>query len=436
MRLAVVELCVAALCLAAGAFAQQKPNVVVFLTDDMGYADTGPFGAKDIRTPHIDRLAREGVRLTNSYSNGPVCTPTRAGLMTGRYQQRVGLEWALVPADKGKGLPESETTIARMLKGNGYATAIFGKWHLGGEPEFNPRVHGFDKFFGITGGNTDMYSHENRFGTHDLWEDTEKVGKTGYLTEMLADRAVEWIGEHSREPFFLYVPFNAVHWPFQAAGRPNDVRNPQTWYDGTRPKDYAPMLEAMDAAVGRVLAALDKHGLAQNTLVIFTNDNGGERLSDNRPLFHHKATLWEGGIRVPSIVRFPGRLPAGKVSNQVTMTMDFAASILAATGVEAPADRKLDGVNVLPVLSGKQAPVERTLFWRIDRGDRKQKAVRQGNWKYLRDGAIEMLFDLDRDVSERADISFRHPEKLAALRNAMREWEEELQRTPPTFVVK
>lgn len=436
MRLVVVASGVAALCLGAQAFAQQKPNVVVFLADDMGYADTGPFGAKDIRTPHIDRLAREGVRLTNSYSNGPVCTPTRAGLMTGRYQQRAGLEWALLPTDKGKGLPESEITIARILKGAGYATAIFGKWHLGGESEFNPRVHGFDKFFGITGGNADMYSHENRFGTHDLWEDTEKVGKTGYLTEILGDRAAEWISAHSREPFFLYVPFNAVHWPFQAADRPDDVRNLQTWYDGTRPKDYAPMLEAMDAAIGRVLAALDKHGLAQNTLVIFTNDNGGERLSDNTPLFHQKATLWEGGIRVPSIVRFPGRLPAGKVSNQVTMTMDFAASILAATGAGTPAGRKLDGINLLPVLGGKQAPVERTLFWRIDRADRNQKAVRQGNWKYVRDGAIEMLFDLERDVSERTNISFRHPEKLAALRNAMQEWEAELERTPPKFVVK
>ena len=412
-----------------------KPNVVVFLTDDLGYADIGPYGAKDIRTPNLDRLARQGVRFTDCYSNGPVCTPTRAGLMTGRYQQRVGLEWAITPTDRGKGLPVRETTIARMLKDNGYATALIGKWHLGAEVEYGPNAHGFDYFFGITGGNVDHYSHLNRLGDPDLWENTRRIERHGYMTDLIAERAVAWLDEHAKEPFFAYVAFNAVHWPFQPPGRPDLVRNPKTWYDGTR-RDYAGMTESVDAAVGRVLAALDRHGVAQNTLVIFTNDNGGERLSDNQPTFHHKATLWEGGIRVPGLVRFPGRIPAGKNTPQVAISMDFAATILAATGTQPPAGRTLDGIDLLPVLRGQKPPADRTLFWRIDRADRKQKAAREGRWKYVRDGSIEMLFDLDRDPGERVNLGYRRPEVLARLRAAVDDWERELAKNPPPFVVK
>lgn len=424
--------------LAAPLAAQRRsspPNVVFILSDDMGFADIEPYGAKDIRTPHLNRLAREGVKFTQCYSNGPVCTPTRAAFITGRYQQRTGLEWALVPADKNRGLHPSETGIARMLKDNGYRTALVGKWHLGMEEEFSPNHHGFDEFFGIKSGNVDMYSHKYRLGFDDLWENGELVRREGYLTELLAERAAQFVDRNASRPFFLYLAFNAVHWPFQAPGRPQDVRTVATWFDGTRQNDYVPMTEAMDAAIGRVLAALDRHGLTDNTMIVFTNDNGGERLSDNGPLFHHKATLWEGGIRVPALMRWPvGGIPRGRETQQVAITMDFTASILSATGT-SPA-RQLDGMDLLPVLRRQRPTQERTLCWRIDRDDRKQQAVRSGRWKYVRDGSIDLLFDVEKDPGERNNLAYRNPEQLARLRGLYAEWEKEMAKSNPPFVVK
>ena len=215
---------------AAGATRGTKPNVVFILIDDMGYADIGSYGVKDIRTPHLDRLAREGVRLTNAYSNGPNCTPTRAALMTGRYQQRVGLEWAILVNQKEPGLPASETSIARMLKGNGYSTAMFGKWHLGYKPEFGPVAHGFDEFFGFLSGNIDYYAHRERNGEPDLYEGTRAVEKSGYMTDLITERSVGFIEkQQARQPFFLYVAYNAVHAPFQTPDNPTDIRTNAIW---------------------------------------------------------------------------------------------------------------------------------------------------------------------------------------------------------------
>lgn len=413
----------------------RKPNVIFILTDDMGYGDIGSYGVTDIRTPHLDRLAREGVRLTNNYSNGPVCTPTRAAFITGRYQQRVGLEWAIPPAMKEPGLPVSEVSVARMLKNNGYATALFGKWHLGYKPEYSPNAHGFDEFFGILSGNIDHYSHKEVNGEADLYENTQPVERKGYMTDLITERAVAFITRQGRNPFFLYVAYNSVHWPFQAPGRFEDVRTRPTWHKGTR-QDYALMVESIDQGVGQILRALDHKGIAKDTLVIFTNDNGGERLSRNEPLFHHKGTLWEGGIRVPCLLRWPDHLPAGAVSDQPTMTMDLTATLLAAAGANAPAGRTLDGMNLLPILQGKQTPTTRIFFWRIDRQDRKQRAVRKGQWKYIRDGNIEMLFDLQKDIGERLDLAYRHPEMVEELRGLLAQWEKEMDATPPRFSVK
>jgi arylsulfatase A-like enzyme len=413
----------------------RRPNVVIVLVDDMGWADLGCYGSKDIRTPHVDRLAARGVRLTSFYSNGPVCTPTRAALMTGRWQQRVGLEWAIYPGQKEPGLPASETSLARMLKGAGYATALFGKWHLGYRPEFGPNAHGFDEFFGLLSGNVDHYSHKEVNGEPDWYDNTKPVEVAGYSTDLITARAVAFIDRHAREPLFLYVAYNAVHWPFQPPGKPQDVRSLPTWHDGTR-KDYGAMVEAVDAGVGKILAALDRHGLADDSLVVFTNDNGGERLSDNGPLFHHKATLWEGGIRVPCVLRWPGHLPAGRVSDQAAIMMDLTATALAACRVAPPRGRVLDGLDLLPLLSGRAPPAERTLFWRIDRKDRQQKAVRRGAWKYVRDGGIELLFDLGQDPGERKDLAYRHPEEVVALRRLLAGWEAEMARAKPAFVVK
>ena len=409
---------------AAEAQTPRPPNVVVILVDDMGYGDIGSYGVTDIRTPHLDRLAREGVRFTDFYANGPVCTPTRAALMTGRYQQRVGLEWALLPADRDAGLPATEPTLPRLLRDRGYRTGMFGKWHLGFRPDVGPNAHGFEEFFGLLSGNVDMYSHRYRTGAPDLWENDRPVERKGYLTDLLTDRAVGFIEQNAGSPFFLYVAYNAVHWPFQVPGRPGDVRNEATWFDGTR-ADYARMTESMDAGVGRILAVLDRLKLASNTLVIFTNDNGGERLSRNAPFFHHKATLWEGGIRVPCLVRWPGRIAAGAVSKQVSATFDLTPTILAATGTPGPTSRPPDGVDLLPLIAGA-SPVERALFWRIDRADRRQRAARAGRWKYVRDGAIELLFDLEADPGERENLGAREPAHLAELRGRLTKWEDDV----------
>jgi arylsulfatase A-like enzyme len=311
---------------------------------------------------------------------------------------------------------------------------MFGKWHLGADPKYGPIAHGFGEFFGILGGNVDLYTHDNINGTHDLWEGVESVRREGYLTELLTDRAVKFVDAHAKEPFFLYVPFNSVHWPFQPPGRP-DKRTRETWMAGSR-ADYVKMVESIDKSVGEVLAAVDRNKLTEKTLVVFTNDNGGERFSRNEPAFHHKATLWEGGIRVPTIMRWPGHIPAGKTSRQPMMTMDLTATVVVATGAKAPADRPLEGIDLVPIVSGKQPQIERTFFWRIDRDDRKQKAVRKGNWKYIRDGAIEMLFDVEKDPSERMDLAPENPDILAQLREAVAGWERDLAKHKPAVVVK
>jgi arylsulfatase A-like enzyme len=428
-----------------------RPNVVFILIDDMGYADIGCMGAKDIKTPNIDRLAREGLRFTNFYANAPVCTPTRAAFMTGRYQQRAGLEWALgftaeqhrrsgdkwvpEPDKLALGLPTSEISIARMLKMAGYRSGIFGKWHLGYRPEFNPIRHGFDEYFGVLLGHADFYSYKYFDGTPCLFENEKPAQAKGYLTDLLNQRAVDFINRQGKDPFFLYVPHLAVHFPFQVPDRPDQVLTEKNREEGTR-KDYAAMLERVDQGVGQILTALEKQRVLDNTLVIFSSDNGGYQLSDNSPLFHHKTTLWEGGVRVPCLMRWPARLKQGKDIDQPAITMDLSATILAAAGATPPAGRKLDGINLLPILTGQQKQIERTFFWRIDRTARKQKAVRHGPWKYMRDGMLEMLFDLEKDISERRNLAYQHPDIVARLRQMLADWEAEMAKEPTTFVVR
>ena len=418
-----------------GPSAPPKVDVVLIVVDDMGYGDLGCFGCTDIRTPNIDRLASQGVRLTDFYANGPVCTPTRAALMTGRYQQRVGLEWAISPGDKEPGLPVEETSLARMLKREGYATGLFGKWHLGYRREFGPLAHGFDEFFGFLSADIDMYSHREITGEADLYEGDRAVERKGYMTDLLTERAVGFVEKHAKEPFFLEVTYNAVHWPFQTPDRPDDVRNVRTWYEGTR-LDYAKMLERVDDGVGAILAALERRGLTDRTLVIFTNDNGGERLSRGEPLRGNKGILLEGGIRVPCMLRWPGHLPAGKVSALPGITMDLTATILAAAGARVAEGRKLDGIDLIPALNGTKTPAGRTLFWRVDPVRSGQWAARKGKWKYIRYSRGELLFDLDADIAEKDDLSGRHPETVAELRKEVARWEAEMARSRPRFSVK
>src|SRR5688572_13747764 len=338
-----------------------QPNVVLIVTDDLGYGDLGSYGAPDVKTPNLDRLAREGVRLTDFYANGATCTPTRAALISGRYQQRFELERPL-GTGVDTGLPADGRSLPQLLKNNGYATGLVGKWHLGERPQFGPNAHGFDYFFGFKSGFIDYYQHTGGDGMHDLFENEVPAHVDGYMTDLITQRSVRFIEQHARQRFFLEVAYNAPHWPYQLPDQRSTARDDAVHlqpYDpdsGTR-QDYVAMLERADQGIGAILALLDKTGLTENTLVIFTNDNGGEWLSRNAPLFHRKWTLWEGGIRVPAILRWPGRLPAGEVSRQVGITVDLTASILAATNTPVPAAARLDGINLLPILDGRSPAV-------------------------------------------------------------------------------
>ncbi len=430
---------------------QGKPNIIFILMDDLGHADLGCTGAKDLRTPHIDRLASEGVRFRTFYANAPVCTPTRAAFITGRYQQRVGLEWAFgftaeqfrrqegrwVPETDmyAPGLPPQERYLPALLRRAGYRCGAFGKWHLGFRPEFNPLRHGFDEYFGVLTGHADYYSYKYFDGTYVLRENDKAVAAKGYLTDLLTDKAVDFIKRHQDRPFFLYLPHLAVHFPFQVPDRPDQVLTKENYNDGTR-ADYVAMVQRVDDGVGRILKALEQARLADNTLIAFSSDNGGYRLSSNQPFFHYKSTLWEGGVRVPCLLRWPARLPQGKLVSQHGITMDLTATFLAAAGAKIPADHQLDGIDLMPMAAGSAPDRPRTFCWRIDRRGRQQKALRQGSWKYLQDGWIEFLFDLDKDVGERHNLAYQHPAELARLRRLLADWEADVGKNQATFLVK
>lgn len=418
-----------------------RPNVVVILMDDLGYGDIGSYGVEDASTPNLDRLAREGVRLTNAYANGSNCSPTRAGFITGQYQQRYRIEWPLgsVAGDSARGLAITGSSLPALLKKNGYATGLIGKWHLGFKPEFGPNAHGFDEFYGFMSGAVDYYTHRRGNGEPDLYQNTTPVESQRYLTDEIATRAVDFVARRANEPFFLEVAFNAVHWPFEPPDLPTNARrapksgaaNDLALYDGpddekpaTR-RDYIRMLERADQGVGEILGELDRRGLARNTLVIFTNDNGGEWLSRNAPLKERKSTLWEGGIRVPMILRWPGVLPAKKVSDQVAISMDLTATIVAATGTSVPASHKLEGIDLVPRLNGRAPVLTRELFWRRPRPFL-QRAVRSGGWKLFWEGTQLYLFDLVRDPGEKKDLTSEHPDLVRKLRMRIEAWEKDV----------
>jgi len=430
--------CLAAALGATALHAQQprssRPNVVLIITDDVGYGDLGAYGAPDIKTPNIDRLAREGVKMTDFYSNGANCSPTRAGLISGRYQQRFAIERPLghsSTADSARGLPANGRSLPRLLADNGYATALIGKWHLGYQPQFSPAAHGFSYFFGFKAGYTDYYQHTDAAGAADLFENDQQVSVPGYMTDLITQRSIQFMARNKDRPFFIDVAYNAAHWPYQRPDAPSVARDNGrhlTAFDSatnTR-ADYAAILERADRGVGAILRALDSLGLANNTIVIFTNDNGGEWLSRNTPLFHNKSSLWEGGIRVPAIIRWPGHIPRGSVSGQVGITMDLTVSLLAATNSTIPSDAGFEGMNLFPILERRAAPVERTLFWRINGTQRRQLAVRSGDWKLLIDQERPLLYDVRKDLGERSEASARHPEIAARLRVLIDKWQQDV----------
>lgn len=414
--------------LSAGAATPPRPNIVFIAADDLGYGELSVQGSRDIPTPHIDSIAAEGIRFTNGYVSCPVCSPTRAGWLTGRYQQRFGHEFnpgSARQADPNFGLPLSETTLADRLRAAGYATGLVGKWHLGYRPPFHPLRRGFDEFFGFLAG---AHPYLPAPGAEPILRGTAPVEETEYLTDAFAREAVSFIERHKQSPFFLYLSFNAVHAPLQATGK--YLARFSSIADERR-RTFAAMLSAMDDAVGRVLAALRANRLDRDTLVSFISDNGGptrNTTSRNDPLRGYKGQVLEGGIRVPFMMRWANRLPQGKVFEQPVIALDIVPTVLAAAGVPLP--DSLDGVNLLPYLAGERrgAP-HAALYWRFG----PQAAIRKGDWKMVRlgDGAVR-LYNLAEDVGESRDLAAAQPARLKELSEDWEAWNRQL--SPPRWL--
>ena len=399
------------------------PNFVFILADDLGYADLGCYGARAPCSPNLDRLAAQGLRFTDGYANSPVCSPTRFALATGRWQYRLrgGADEPIASRARGSevlGLPPEHPTLASLLRDAGYATALVGKWHLGFPPRFGPLKSGYQEYFGPLAGGVDYFSHRDPAGVHDLYEGEQQVERRGYLTDLLSECAAGFVRRHKDTPFLLSLHYTAPHWPWET--RADEAESQRigasiAHLDGGSLDTYFTMIRQMDEGIGQVLAALDDIGAAANTFVVFTSDNGGERYSDNWPFKGGKMDLLEGGIRVPCIARWPARLPAGRATGQLAITMDWVATFLAAAGVAPHPDYPLDGTDLL----GKS--VERNLYWRMKFRD--QKAMRSGSWKYLSIEGNEFLFDLSRDGRERANYAKRNPEKFLELKRLYSDWE-------------
>jgi arylsulfatase A-like enzyme len=450
--------CLAGIGLVSGrnAVAADKPNILVIVGDDMGYADLGVHGCRDISTPHLNALAAAGVRCTSGYVSCPYCSPTRAGLLTGRYQTRFGHEFnpgggkpaGGQAAAKGKnpiaqsdeeaqsrndriGLPLSETTIADRLKAADYATGLIGKWHLGSALKFHPQQRGFDEFFGFLAGAHGYFPSAQP----PMLRGEQPVEEQEYLTDAFGREAVEFIDHHADEPFFLYLAFNAVHTPMDATdARLEKFEN----IKDERRRTYAAMMSAMDENIGKVLDKLHDQKLDDNTLVVFISDNGGPTMkgttinaSRNDPLRGSKRTTLEGGIRVPFFVRWPGHVPAGKVYDEPVIQLDILPTALAAAGVQAPADAQLDGVDLLPYFNGKESSGPHDmLYWRFGQ----QMAIRRGDWKLVRyDPAADgmtgrvtdtKLYNLKDDIGETHDLIRTEPQKAKELQAAWDKWNE------------
>lgn len=409
------------------------PNVIVIVADDLGYADVGFQGCKDIPTPHLNRLAKGGVLCTNGYVSHPFCSPTRAGLLTGRYQQRFGHEnnptW--LPENAAMGLPLSQTTIADAMKKAGRKTGAVGKWHLGAHPSFHPNRRGFEEYFGVLGGGHQYFEH-NTFKTDPVKalqeyripvvRNENTVEESEYLTDALGREAAAFVDAHKAEPFFLYLAFNAPHTPLQAP--PKYLERTKGIADQKR-RTYGAMVCGLDDAVGTLLAKLEEHALAENTLIFFFSDNGGPvgvTNCLNTPLRGAKGQVYEGGVRVPFVVHWPAKLKPGKYEHPVG-SLDVFPTALAAAGGETPPGTTLDGVDLLPHLTGTAATSlkDRTLFWRTGGG--KSFAVRRGNAKWVKIGDQPAeLYDLAADIGETTNLASEQAETAAALQLACEAW--------------
>jgi arylsulfatase A-like enzyme len=421
----------------------RRPSFLFILADDLGYADLGCYGGRPAASgapfascsPSLDRLAREGLRFTQGYANSSVCSPTRFALMTGRWQHRLrgGADEPIRSNTRGDatlGLPSAHPTLPSLLRDAGYATALVGKWHLGYPPHFGPLRSGYQEFFGSLSGGMDYFTHRDTSGQHDLYDGEAEAHRTGYLTDLISDRAVDFIARRGDAPFLLSVHYNAPHWPWLTREDEAESRRIEKLYhfDGGSVATYLTMIRQMDEGIGRILKALTKARAARDTLVVFTSDNGGERFSDTWPLVGKKMDLLEGGIRVPYIVRWPAKVRPGRVTAQPAITMDWVATFLEAAGVAPHPDYPLDGVSLLPVLRNPAKTFPRELYWKMLY--RHQQALRAGEWKYLSVEGDEFLFDLAADPRERANLARRDPGRLAAMRARYRAWDDALPKHP------
>jgi arylsulfatase A-like enzyme len=395
-------------------------HIVLIVFDYMGYGDIEPFGQSEIRTPNIRALAEGGVRYTDFYGAAPICVPSRAAMLTGRYPRHLGIENNIYHGEPG--LSTKVKSLARYFKDAGFATALYGKWHLGYEAADGPNAHGFDDFMGFHEWNIDYYSHKTRDGEPALNRNTELRPRDGYTSDIFTDSAVDFIRQRGADPYFLYVAYNAALPPYRPPGLEDDHASRDTWVNGDR-ADYAAAIAHLDFCVGRIMAALQEQGIADDTAIMLTYDHGGAELATKGPFFHGFGTLWEGGIRVPMILHWPnglanGSAPAGAVVSEPGILMDVTPTLLAAAGLTAE-----QGIDGRDLLSPDPGPGERTLHWRIDLPDlhgnwraRAQRALRRGKWKYLWDGGFEFLHDLETDPGERENLSHRHPDIMAELK--------------------
>lgn len=404
-----------------------KPNIVIILADDLGYGGIGCYGNTSIKTPNIDALAANGLKFTDFHSNGSVCSPTRAALLTGKYQQRSGLEGVIYVRGETRevGLDPSQVTVAELLKDTGYATGIMGKWHLGYKKEFNPVHHGFDEFYGYLSGNIDYHSHYDNAGIYDWWHNLDSISEPGYVTDLITDHSVDFIDKNKDSPFFLYISHEAPHVPFQGRNDPAyRFPNREFSYYGPvedRISTYREMVEIMDEGIGKVMEALRRNNLEENTLVFFLSDNGAEEFGDNGNLNGSKISLLEGGQRVPAIAYWKNKIDPG-VSSETLISMDLAPTVLSLAGSEIPKKTQFDGIDFSNTLL-KESPIgQRALFWRyLD-----QKAVRENQWKLLIDEKDTMLYNLRRDITESSDLADSRGDILEDLVGKLKIWERDV----------
>ncbi len=417
--------------------AGERPNIVLIVADDLGYGDVGCYGSTINNTPNIDALAAGGIRFTDFHTAGPMCSPTRASILTGQYQQRFGRIFDTAidgRRHRDRGLPHGAVTVAELLKVQGYATACFGKWHLGYVPPWLPPSHGFDVFRGLGSGDGDFHTHVDRSGNEDWWHNNELRMEEGYTTDLLTLHSVEFIKQHRAEPFFLYVPHLGIHFPWQGPNDPPHRQKGISYHDDKwgiipNPGDVRPhvkaMVESVDDSVGKIVATLAELEIDENTLVIFTSDNGGyltygenfRQISSNGPLRGQKTQLYEGGHRVPTIVNWPGRIKSG-TSDATGHSTDLLPTFATLAGISSDT-YETDGTDLGPLLFDG-APLEpRTLYWRA----RAERAVRQGDWKLWSLNQTTELYNLASDLGEQNNVAEQHPEIVQRLTRDWHEWE-------------